>query len=98
MQMAVYMVVDTKIKDLDAYEEYKLKAKPIVESYGGEYLARGGYTTVPENELWTPTRLVIARFPSRKDAEAFLDSDEYAPVKAIRRDVAESTITIIDGV
>ena len=40
--MAVYMLVDTKIKDLDAYEEYKHKAKPIVESYGGEYLARGG--------------------------------------------------------
>ena len=64
--MAVYMLVDTKIKDLDAYEEYKLKAKPIVESYGGEYLTRGGYTTVPENELWTPTRLVIVRFPLRK--------------------------------
>ena len=36
------MVVDTKIKVLEAYEEYKLKAKPIVESYGGEYLRRGG--------------------------------------------------------
>ena len=95
--MAVYMVVDTKIKDLDAYEEYKLKAKPIVESYGGEYLGRGGYTTVPENELWTPTRLVIVRFPSRKDAEAFLDSDEYAPVKAIRNKHADATLTIIDG-
>ena len=95
--MAVYMLVDTKIKDLDAYEEYKHKAKPIVESYGGEYLARGGYTTVPENELWTPTRMVIVRFPSRKDAEAFLDSDEYAPVKAIRNKHADATLTIIDG-
>ena len=36
------MVVDTKIKDLDAYEEYKLKAKPIAESYGGKYVTRGG--------------------------------------------------------
>ncbi len=47
--MSAYMVVDTKIEDLDAYEEYKLKAKPIVEFYGGEYLARGGYTTMLEN-------------------------------------------------
>ena len=69
--MAVYMVVDTKIKNAEAYEEYKIKAKPIVESFGGEYLARGGYTSVPENELWTPTRLVIVRFPSRKDVETF---------------------------
>ena len=96
--MAPDHVVDTKLEDLDAYDEYTLTAKPIVEFYGGEYLARGGYTTVPENELWTPTRLVIVRFPSRKNAETFLTSHEYAPIKVIRRDVAESTITIIDGV
>ena len=53
--MAVYMVVDTKIKNPEAYEEQKIKAKPIVDSFGGDYLARGGYTSVPENELWTPT-------------------------------------------
>ena len=39
--MPVYMIVDTKIKNTEAYEEYKIKAKPIVESFGGEYLARG---------------------------------------------------------
>ena len=96
--MGVYMVVDTKIKNPEAYEEYKIKAKPIVEAYGGEYLARGGYTTVQERELWTPTRLVIVRFPSRKDAETFLDSEEYAPIKALRNKYADCTLTIIDGV
>ena len=96
--MAVYMVVDTKIKNQEAYEEYKIKAKPIVEFYGGEYLARGGYTSVPEHELWTPTRLVIVRFPSRKNVETFLDSEEYAPIKALRKKYADCTLTIIDGV
>ena len=33
--MPVYLVVDTKIKNPEAYEEYKIKAKPIVESFGG---------------------------------------------------------------
>ena len=60
--MAVYMVVDTKIKNPEAYEEYKIKAKPIVESYGGEYLARGGYTSVPAvsyTHLTLPTILLV---------------------------------------
>ena len=96
--MPVYMIVDTKIKNPEAYEEYKIKAKPIVESFGGEYLARGGYTSAPETELWTPTRLVIVRFPSRKDVEAFLDSEEYAPIKNLRNKYADCTLTIIDGV
>ena len=62
-------MVDKKIKNDEAYEESKLRAKLIVESYGGEYLARGGNTTAPENELWTSTRLVVIRLPSRQNAE-----------------------------
>ena len=95
--MAAYLIVDTKITDEEAYEEYKILAKPIVESYGGKYLVRGGSTTVAENELWTPTRLVVVRFPSREAANNFLSSDEYAPVKAIRNKYAKSTMSIVDG-
>ncbi len=95
--MAAYLIVDTKINDQEAYEEYKILAKPIVESYGGEYLVRGGNTTVSENELWTPHRLVIVRFPSREAAENFLSCDEYAPVKAIRNKYAQTTMSIVDG-
>ena len=96
-QMAAYLIVDTKITDEDAYEEYKIRAKPIVERYGGEYLVRGGNTTVSENELWTPTRIVVVKFPSRKAAETFLRCDEYAPLKAIRNKYAKTTMSIVDG-
>ena len=95
--MTAYLIVDTKINDKEAYEEYKIRAKPIVESFGGKYLVRGGYTTVLEDELWTPTRLVVVRFPSREAAENFLSCDEYAPVKAIRHKHAQTTMAIVDG-
>ena len=42
--MTAYLIVDSKINDEEAYENYKIRAKLIVESYGREYLARGGYT------------------------------------------------------
>ena len=96
--MAAYLVVDTKIIDQEAYEEYKILAKPIVESYGGEYLVRGGNTMVSENELWTPQRLVVVRFPTREAAENFLSCNEYVPVKAIRNKSAKTTMSIVDGV
>ena len=95
--MTAYLIVDTKIIDQKAYEDYKIRAKPIVESHGGEYIVRGGNTTVLENELWTPTRLVVVRFPSREAAQNFLSCDEYAPVKAIRNNHAETTMIIVDG-
>ena len=60
--MAAYMIVDCVLDNPELYEQYKLKAKPLVEAFGGEYLARGGALTVKENDLWSPTRIVLLRF------------------------------------
>ncbi len=95
--MSAFLVVDTKIKDQTAYEEYKLLAKPIAEKFGGVYRARGGAMDVRETELWSPSRIVIIEFPDMKSARAFVDSEEYAPVKPKRTDNAECTLFIVEG-
>ncbi|WP_455372229.1 DUF1330 domain-containing protein [Limibacillus halophilus] len=95
--MSAYLIVDTKIKDPEAYEKYKGLAKPLVEKNGGEYLARGGALHVAEADLWSPERLVIIRFPSMEQARGFLESEEYAPVRAIRQAAADCTLSIVEG-
>ncbi len=95
--MSAYLVVDTKIKNPKAYEEYKKLAKPIAEKYGGVYKARGGVMDVRETDLWTPTRVVIIEFPDIKSAQTFVDSEEYAPVKPMRLKNADCTLFILDG-
>ncbi len=96
--MTAYVIVDTKINNPEAYEEYKALAKPIAETFGGIYRTRGGAMEVLENDLWTPTRIVIVEFPDMESAKRFADSEEYAPVKAIRHANAECTLAIIEGV
>ena len=95
--MSAFLIVDTKIENADEYEKYKALAKPIAEKYGGMYRARGGEMDIRETDLWTPTRMVIIEFPDMASARAFLDSDEYAPVKPLRLDSAECTLLILDG-
>ncbi len=95
--MSAYVIVDTKISDPDAYEKYKALARPIAEKYGAVYLARGGDMEVVENELWSPTRIVMLEFPDMKSAHDFVSCEEYAPIKAIRNANAECTTIIIDG-
>jgi len=95
--MSAFLIVDTEIKNPDKYEEYKKLAKPIAEKYGGSYRARGGEMDVRETDLWTPTRVVIIEFPNMDSARAFVDSDEYAPVKLLRRDNASCTLFIVEG-
>ena len=75
--MSAFIIVDTKIRDAEAYEEYKRLARPIAEKYGGVYRARGGEMLVLESDLWSPTRMVIVEFPDVESARRFLESDEW---------------------
>ena len=95
--MATYMIVDVNIHDVDAYEIYKSQVTPIIKKFGGEYLVRGGAHEVLENDLWSPTRMVMVRFPDKKSALDFIHSEEYAPVKKMRRDNTDGTVLIVEG-
>ncbi len=95
--MSAYIIVDTKVHNAEAYEEYKRLAKPIAEKFGGVYRARGGALDTVESNLWSPTRIVIVEFADVESARKFIDSDEYAPVKRIRQKHADCTLLIVDG-
>ncbi|WP_118133998.1 DUF1330 domain-containing protein [Oceanicella sp. SM1341] len=95
--MPAYLIVDTRLTDPEAYEEYKALARPVAEQYGGTYRVRGGAMEVIEAGLWTPSRLVVVEFPDMASARAFLDSPEYAPVKQIRHANAECTVVLVEG-
>ena len=53
---------------------------------------------VIEDELWSPTRIVIVEFPDMQSARDFINSEEYAPVKAIRNANAECSFVLVEGV
>ena len=92
-----YILLDTKINDPIAFEDYKAAAKPIVEKFGGRYLTRGGKMDVVQKDLWAPVRIVLIKFPSMKAAHDFLDSPDYAPVKAIRLANSNTTLMVLEG-
>ena len=96
--MAAYLVVDTLLNDPDLYEQYKLKARPLAEMYGGEYLARGGQLTLKETDLWTPTRMVVIRFPSSEQANKFYDSKEYQDILGLSKQSAKRTVVVLEGI
>lgn len=96
--MAAYLVVDTDLSNPEAYEAYKLKARPIAEKYGGEYLARGGKMNLKETQLWSPKRLVLVRFPSFEQAQAFYDSAQYQAILPISAASARRTVVILEGI
>lgn len=96
--MAAYIVVDSKIINLEQQELYRQLAGPIVLKHGGEYLARGGKLSVKETKRGTPERLVIVKFPSYEQAENFYNSIEYKAALEVSDKAAERTFSIVEGV
>jgi uncharacterized protein (DUF1330 family) len=95
-RMAAYVLVDTEITDPVRYEDYKARAKPIVESFGGRYLVRGGALSVLEGE-WQPHRLVVLEFPDVETARRFYDSPEYRSARALRAGAVRMSMVLVEG-
>ena len=95
--MAAYYVVDLEVTDPVEFEEYRRLVAPIVASYGGRYVVRGGALEAVEGD-WSPKRIVILEFDSMERLRSWYGSDEYRPVMAIRHSSAISKALIVEGV
>ena len=94
----VYMIGDVGIKNIEEYKKYMEKVKPMIESFGGEYLIRGGEIDALETNLWEPTRMVLVKFPDKNLAMSWYNSNEYKPFKRIRFETTTSNIIMVEGI
>jgi uncharacterized protein (DUF1330 family) len=94
--MPAYVVVSVEVNDPVRYEDYKSMVPASIERYGGRFLVRGGKVHVREGS-WSPKRFVILEFPTFAQAQAWYDSPEYAPAKALRQATSSADLFIAEG-
>lgn len=93
-----YFIVDTYIdatKGKQSYTDYIEEVKPIVESYGGEYLVRSEKIVSLHHER-NPHRVVIIRFPHRQQLNKCFASKEYKAIKSKREDSVDARAIIVE--
>ena len=94
--MPAYVVVSIDVHDPERYAEYVERAPATVENHGGRYIVRNG-ERVPLEGDWDLKRFVVLEFPSREAALGWHESDDYAPIRAIREATSTSKMLVIDG-
>lgn len=94
--MPAYVINDMEVTDPQLFEEYRKLSPPTVALYGGRFLARGGRTETLEGD-WRPRRLVILEFPNLQQAQAWIDSPEYAPARRLRQLSSNSNLVLVEG-
>lgn len=91
-----YLVAEVDVLDPAGFEDYRQAVAPMIARFGGRYLVRGGDVTPLEGQPPT-SRIVVIEFADVAAARTFWDSDEYAPVAAIRHRTANSRIYMVEG-
>jgi len=92
-----YVVAEVDVHDPDGFAAYRAAVPEVIAQFGGRYVARGGAITGVEG-VPPSGRIVIVEFPSKAQAEAFVQSAEYAPVAAIRQRTSSSRLFVVEGV
>ena len=95
--MPVYVIADVReVRDQDALVEYRRRNTEAVASHGGRFVVRGGEATVLEG-TWDTLRMVLIEFPDAAAARSWWESEEYAPLKAMRREASDTNIVLLEG-
>ena len=95
--MAFYLIAQVNVRDWDRFKKYQGGVlKSLVSAGGGGRVLAAGKATNLEGE--EPRDLtVLMEFPSEEAAQAWYDSEDYAPWREVRRELADSRLVAVEG-
>ncbi len=84
-----------KINNVDNLKNYRAKVTPVIKSFGGKPLVRGGKYQQIEGEDFS--RTVIWEFPNFQKAIECHESKEYQEGWNLAKDTTERNLQIVEG-
>ena len=94
--MPTYHLTTLRIIDREKFREYATKARPLLEQYGGEYLAAGRAAGSLEGEAIAGP-LVLTKWADTKALTKFWNSEEYRGLRDYRSGAVLVDSTIIES-
>ena len=95
MTKGYWIALYKKIDSMDNLKRYATKVTPIIKSFGGIPLVRGGKYQILEGDNFL--RTVIWEFPSYEKALECHDSKDYQEGWQIAKDTTKRNLQIIEG-
>ena len=95
--MNYYAVAELDVTDPAWVRDYVAEVTPMVERYGGRYLARTATIEQIEGERKPAQVVMIIEWPSKQAADEFYASEEYRPHREARRGGARNEFLLVAG-
>ena len=96
MSKGYWLATYKKIGDLEKLKKYAETVTPIIKSFGGQALVRGGKSQILEGENFI--RTVIWEFPSYQKAMECHESKKYQEGWSLASEMTSRNLLIIEGV
>ena len=96
MPKGYWLATYKRIEDLEKLKKYAETVTPIIKSFGGQALVRGGKFQVLQGESFV--RTVIWSFPSWQKAMECHESKKYQDGWSIAKETSDRNLQIIEGV
>lgn len=95
--MSAYMIVTIAIADRQRFlVEYGKPTAELIEKFGGSYLVRAPNCVSYEGGRVDGLSVVVSKWPSKAALDAFWESPEYGPLKAIRQSMSQADIQVVE--
>ena len=95
MNKAYWISLYTKVDNQENLKKYAETVTPIIKSYGGKALVRGGKSLTYDGDNFV--RTVIWEFPNYEKATECHNSKEYQTGWAIAKDTTTRHMQIVEG-
>lgn len=93
----MYLVAELTVRDRDRLLEYADRVRPLMDRHGGRIVAVSHPGARVLEGDWDPDLIVLHRWRSRADFDAFWSSPDYDPVRRLRHEACDSRIVVFDG-
>lgn len=96
-KLPVYFIVENDISDLQGYlKEYAPRARDMIKSNGGRYIAAGGATTFVGEP--PKSRVAIFVFDNIEQIQSWLNSPEYKELRKVGEKYAKFRNYAVPGI
>ena len=102
----VYVISEITVTDDEAYERYRKKVRPVIESFGEPTFVRAGAKFVTDNATsgllnskggWNPDQIVVLHFDTAAQVAECFSSPEYKAAFALRDGGASGRSLIVNA-
>lgn len=93
---SAYVIAYVDVTNPEQYEAYKKLSSHAIQTHGAEPCVRGGAVEVLEGE-WSPTRVVVLKFPDMDAGRRFYNSPEYIAARQARAGASHMRMILVDG-